>query len=159
MKITVPQIKQKKKSSEKIIALTAYDASFAKCLDQTGMVDILLIGDSLGMVIQGQKNTLSVTVDQMIYHTQSVSRVIQRAHLVADMPFLSYQVSHEKGIENAGRLFKEGGAESVKLEGGEEMAPLVKKLTRIGIPVMGHLGLTPQSIHQFGGYKIQGRGE
>lgn len=155
-KVTVPGLQQLKRDGIPITMLTAYDATFARLLDSTG-VDILLVGDSLGMVIQGRPNTLGVTVDQVIYHTQAVARGTQRAHVVADMPFMSYQASLEDGLHNAGRLVKEGGAEAVKLEGGRRHVDLVRRLSEVGIPVMGHIGLTPQSIHAMGGYKIQGR--
>jgi len=158
-KVTVPALRAMKRSGEKITALTAYDASFARLLDATGSVDVILVGDSLGMVIQGAENTLAVTVDEVIYHTRAVVRGTRRAHVVADLPFMSYQVSIEEGLRSAGRLIKEGGAESVKLEGGQRHADLVRRLTEIGIPVMGHIGLTPQSVHAMGGYRIQGRGE
>ena len=153
-KVTVPRL-MRMKGRQKIVALTAYDATFARLLDACD-VDVLLVGDSLGMVVQGQQNTLPVTVEEVIYHCRAVARGCQRAHLVADMPFMSYQVSVEQGLRNAGRLVKEGCAEAVKLEGGRH-ADLVHRLTEIGIPVMGHLGLTPQSIHAMGGYRVQAR--
>ena len=157
-KVTAPALRARKRKGARIVMLTAYDASFARLLDASG-VDILLVGDSLGMVIKGEENTLSVTVDEVIYHSRAVARGTRRAQVVADMPFLSYQVSVEEGIRNAGRLIKEGGAEAVKLEGGRRHADLVHRLTEIGVPVMGHLGLTPQSIHAMGGYRVQGRGD
>jgi 3-methyl-2-oxobutanoate hydroxymethyltransferase len=157
-KITVPGLQRRKDQGIPITMLTAYDATFARLLDSCG-VDILLVGDSLGMVIQGHDNTLSVTLDHVIYHTQAVARGAEHAHLVADMPFMTYQASIEEGLANAGRLIKEGRAEAVKLEGGERHADLVRRLTEVGIPVMGHIGLTPQSVHAMGGYKIQGRDE
>jgi 3-methyl-2-oxobutanoate hydroxymethyltransferase len=157
-KITVPALRAMKRAGERITALTAYDASFARLLDASG-VDVLLVGDSLGMVIQGGENTLAVTVEDVIYHTRAVVRGSRRAHVVADLPFMSYQVSLEEGLRSAGRLIKEGGAEAVKLEGGRRHADLVQRLTEIGIPVMGHIGLTPQSVHAMGGYRVQGRGE
>jgi 3-methyl-2-oxobutanoate hydroxymethyltransferase len=157
-KVTVPEIRKMKERGEKITALTAYDYSFARILDQAG-IDILLVGDSLGSVIQGQENTLSVTLDDMIYHTKAVARGRQRALLVADMPFLSFQVSAEEAKRNAGRFVQEAGAEAVKLEGGMRILKTVEALVQTGIPVMGHVGLTPQSIHQFGGYKVQGKEE
>ena len=155
-KVTVPSLQRMKRDGKPITMLTAYDATFARLLDQCG-VDVLLVGDSLGMVIQGQANTLSVTVDHVIYHTQAVVHGARNAHVVADMPFMSYQTSDEEGLRNAGRLIKEGGAEAIKLEGGQRHADLVRRLTEVGIPVMGHIGLTPQSIHTMGGYRIQGR--
>ena len=154
--VTVPAITARKKSEKKITALTAYDFSFAKLLDNTE-IDILLVGDSLGMVSQGHENTLSVTLEDVLYHTRSVKRGAHRALVVADMPFISYQVSLEQAVTNAGRLIQEGHAAAVKLEGGERMADRVNAITQAGIPVMGHVGLTPQSVHQFGCYKIQGK--
>ena len=142
----------------KIAVVTAYDVAFARLADRAG-VDVVLVGDSLGMVVQGLPNTLPVTLDEMIYHCRMVTRGVENAHVVADMPFLSYQASREDGVRSAGRLLKEGGAEAVKLEGGAEVAELVGHLVRIGIPVMGHVGMTPQSVHKFGGFKIQGRGD
>lgn len=155
-KVTVPSLLRMKRVGERITMLTAYDAIFARLLDQAG-VDILLVGDSLGMVVQGAENTLGVTLDDIIYHTRAVVRGTDHAHVVGDMPFMSYQASVEEGVRNAGRLIKEGGAESVKLEGGARQAELVSRCTEVGIPVMGHIGLTPQSIHTMGGYKVQGR--
>jgi len=157
-KITVPEIVKMKQRGEKITCLTAYDYSFARILDEAG-VDILLVGDSLGCVVQGRENTLPVTLDEMIYHTRAVVRGRKRALVVADMPFLSFQVSGEQAVQNAGRLLQEGRAEAVKLEGGVAVRETIAKITEVGIPVMGHVGLTPQSIHRFGGYKIQGRGK
>ena len=154
--VTVPAIAARKTSEKKITALTAYDFSFAKLLDNTA-IDILLVGDSLGMVSQGHENTLSVTLEDVLYHTRSVKRGANRALVVADMPFMSYQVSLEQAVTNAGRLIQEGHAAAVKLEGGERMADRVHAIVQAGIPVMGHVGLTPQSVHQFGGYKIQGK--
>ena len=154
--VTVPAIAARKTSEKKITALTAYDFSFAKLLDNTE-IDILLVGDSLGMVSQGHENTLSVTLEDVLYHTRSVKRGAHRALVVADMPFMSYQVSLEQAVTNAGRLIQEGHAAAVKLEGGKHMADRVHAITQAGIPVMGHVGLTPQSVHQFGGYKIQGK--
>jgi 3-methyl-2-oxobutanoate hydroxymethyltransferase len=155
-KITVPEIARMKQRGEKITCLTAYDYSFARILDDAG-VDILLVGDSLGCVVQGNANTLPVTLEEMIYHTRAVARGRKRALLVGDMPFLSYQVNAEEALRNAGRLLQEGGAEAVKLEGGVVMAATIAKLVQVGVPVMGHIGLTPQSVHSFGGYKIQGK--
>lgn len=147
-----------KERGQKIVALTSYDATFAKLLDTAG-IDVILVGDSLGMVIQGEETTLQVTLDDIIYHTRAVSRGIQRAHLVADMPFMSYQISPEQALESAGRLIKEGRAEAVKLEGGIERTNAIQKIVSAGIPVMGHIGLTPQSVHKFGGYRVQGKTE
>lgn len=155
-KVTVPEIKRMKEKGEKITSLTAYDYSFARILDAAG-IDILLVGDSLGSVIQGQESTLPVTLDDVIYHTRAVVRGRKRALVVADMPFLSFQISVEEAKRNAGRLLQEGGAEAVKLEGGVEMLETVEAIVEIGIPVMGHVGLTPQSLHRFGGYKVQGK--
>ncbi len=155
-KVTVPEIRKMKKSGQRITALTAYDYSFARILDQAG-IDILLVGDSLGSVIQGRENTLPVTMDEMIYHTKAVARGRQRALLVADMPFLSFQVDAQEAKRNAGRFVQEAGAEAVKLEGGMRILPTVEALVQMGIPVMGHVGLTPQSIHEFGGYRVQGK--
>ena len=155
-KVTVPHIVKQKLRGEKITCLTAYDYSFARILDAAG-VDILLVGDSVGCVFQGQPNTLPVTLDDMVYHTQAVVRGRKRALVVSDMPFLSYQISKEQAISNAGRLVQQGGAEAVKLEGGLAMQATIEAIVRVGIPVMGHVGLTPQSIHRFGGYKVQGK--
>jgi len=157
-KVTIQTLRKMKSEGRKVAMVTAYDASFARLVDQAG-VDVILVGDSLGMVIQGGGNTLPVTMEEMIYHCKSVVRGAEHAQVVGDMPFMSYQASVEDGIRNAGRLVKEGGAEAVKLEGGADYAELASRLVRIGIPVMGHIGLTPQSLHQMGGFKIQGRGE
>jgi len=157
-KVTAPSIARMKQRGRRITMLTAYDATFARLLDACD-VDILLVGDSLGMVIQGLQNTLPVTLEEVIYHSRAVARGASRAHLVADMPFMSYQDSPEQGLRSAGRLIKEGRAEAVKLEGGQRHADLVRRLTEVGIPVMGHIGLTPQSIHAMGGYKVQGKHE
>ncbi len=154
--VTVPDILERKISGKKITALTAYDYSFAKLLDATE-IDIILVGDSLGMVSLGHENTLAVTLEKMIDHTQAVKRGAIRALVVGDMPFMSYQVSVEQAVTNAGRLIQEGGASAIKLEGGTFMADRVQAIVHAGIPVMGHIGLTPQSVHQFGGYKVQGK--
>jgi len=155
-KVTVPGIIQMKTEREKITALTAYDHLMASLLDEAG-IDIILVGDSAGMVIAGFESTLPVTMEMMLYHVAAVRRGVKRALLVADMPFLSYQVSVEVAICNAGRFLQESGAEAVKLEGGEAVAETIQKLVGFGIPVMGHLGLTPQSINQFGGYGVVGK--
>jgi 3-methyl-2-oxobutanoate hydroxymethyltransferase len=155
-KITIHTLRKMKQAGEKIGVLTAYDAAFARIFDEAG-IEVLLVGDSLGMVIQGEKSTLPVTMDQMVYHCRAVSRVARRAHVVSDMPFMSYQASVEDAVKNAGRLVAEGGAESVKLEGGADFAETVERIVRAGIPVMGHVGLTPQSVHKMGGYVVQGR--
>jgi 3-methyl-2-oxobutanoate hydroxymethyltransferase len=157
-KVTVPSLRARKNTGPKIAMLTAYDATLARLLEMGG-ADILLVGDSLGMVVQGQPNTLAVTVDEMAYHCRAVARVVRRCHVVADLPFMSFQVSSEKALEAAGRLVKEGMAEAVKLEGGVEVAESVQRIVRAGIPVMAHVGLTPQSIHAFGGFRVQGKGE
>src|SRR6056297_1079805 len=144
-KIRINTLLEKKENKEKITALTAYDYTFAYLMDEAG-IDILLVGDSLGNVCAGHETTLPVTMDQMVYHTKSVKRGVKNSLLVADLPFLSYQISKDEAIYNAGRLVKDGGAEAVKLEGSEFNLPIVEHLTKIGIPVMGHLGLTPQSV-------------
>ncbi|MBF0291610.1 MAG: 3-methyl-2-oxobutanoate hydroxymethyltransferase [Nitrospinae bacterium] len=155
-KVTITRLKGMKAKGEKITALTAYDYVFARLADSAG-ADIVLVGDSLGMTFRGEENTLKVTVDDMAYHTRAVRRGLKRALLVTDMPFLSCHSGIEKTVENVGRLVSEG-AEAVKIEGGRDMAGTVEHLVRAGIPVMGHIGLTPQSIHQLGGFKIQGKG-
>ncbi|HXT99653.1 MAG TPA: 3-methyl-2-oxobutanoate hydroxymethyltransferase [Polyangia bacterium] len=155
-KVTTATIRARKAAGERTAVVTAYDVVFARLADEAG-IDVVLVGDSLGMVVQGERTTLSVTLDDIIYHTRMVSRGVRRAHLVADMPFMSYQASVEDGMRAAGRLLKEGRAEAVKLEGGVEVAELVRRLVAAGIPVMGHVGMTPQSVHQFGGFKLQGR--
>jgi 3-methyl-2-oxobutanoate hydroxymethyltransferase len=144
------------KGKEKIVCLTAYDYASAGLLDAAG-IHIALVGDSLAMTVLGYDSTLPVTIDQMLHHTVAVSRGVENALVVADMPFLSYQVSIEEGVENAGRFLKEAGADAVKIEGGAFRSPLVETLLANGIPVMGHIGLTPQSINAFGGYKVQGK--
>lgn len=154
-KVTAPAIRARKGTDAKIAMLTAYDATFARLLDEGG-ADILLVGDSLGMVVQGQSNTLPVTLEEVCYHTRAVARATRRAQVVADMPFMSYQVSREQALTSAGKLLKEGGAEAVKLEGGEGFAEQVRALVRAGIPVMGHVGLLPQSVHAMGGFRVQG---
>lgn len=147
-----------KAEGTKISVLTAYDATMATLLDRAGL-DVLLVGDSLGMVVLGYETTLPVTLDMMIHHTRAVSRAARRALVVADMPFLTYQVTAEEAVRNAGRLIQEGGAAAVKLEGGKAVVEVVKRLTDIGIPVMGHLGLTPQSVHALGGFRPQAQDE
>ena len=153
-KITVPALLKKKKQGEKFSMITAYDWTFARIVDRAG-IDVVLVGDSLAMVVQGHGTSLPVTMDQMVYHTGMVVRGIERALVVGDMPFLSYQPSVEEGIKNAGRFLKEAGAAAVKIEGGAVRAPLIEALCDAGIPVMGHLGLLPQSVHMMGGYKVQ----
>ena len=155
-KITVPHIVKMKQRGEKITCLTAYDYSFARILDEAG-VEMLLVGDSLGCVVQGRANTLAVTMDEMIYHTRLVTRGRKRALVIGDMPFMSYQVGKDDALRNAGRFFQEAGAEAIKLEGGVAVQESIRAIVDAGMPVMGHIGLTPQSVHQFGGYKIQGR--
>ncbi|HEX7409317.1 MAG TPA: 3-methyl-2-oxobutanoate hydroxymethyltransferase [Candidatus Binatia bacterium] len=155
-KVTVPDILRRKGGGDPIVALTAYDFPFGRIVDQAG-VDVILVGDSLGMVVQGMDTTLPVTMDEMVYHCRMVARARQRALLVADMPFLSYQVSVTEAVANAGRLIKEGAAEAVKLEGGLPLADAIRAIAGVDIPVMGHIGLTPQSVHRMGGHKVQGR--
>lgn len=155
-RVTIHTLRQMKERGEKIAMLTAYDATFARLLDEAG-ADLLLVGDSLGMVIQGHDTTLPVTLDEIAYHCRAVARGARRAHVVGDMPFMSYQASHEQGMISAGKLMKDGSCHSVKLEGGAVYAELVHRLVNAGIPVMGHIGLTPQSYHQLGGFKVQGR--
>lgn len=155
-KKTVPMIMERKHSSKKIVALTAYDYSFARLLDTTDL-DIILVGDSLAMVSLGHETTLPVTMDEMIIHVRSVNRGSHNALLIADMPFMSYQVSDEQAITNAGRFIQEAGAQAVKVEGGARMAGRIKALTDADIPVMGHIGLTPQSVNKLGGYRVQGK--
>jgi 3-methyl-2-oxobutanoate hydroxymethyltransferase len=154
--IRVPDLRAMKERGEKITVLTAYDATMARLLDRAG-IDVILVGDSLGMVVLGYDTTLPVTLDMMIHHTAAVRRGARRALVVADMPFMTYQLSAEEAIRNAGRLIQEGGAAAVKIEGGQHMAETARRLFDIGIPVMGHLGLTPQSVHKFGGFRQQAR--
>jgi 3-methyl-2-oxobutanoate hydroxymethyltransferase len=155
-KVTVPEIVKAKANGRPIVAITAYDFPFARIADEAG-IDFILVGDSLGMVVQGLDTTLPVTLDEMIYHTRMVARARRRALVVADMPFLTYQVSPAEAVANAGRLVKEGGAEAVKLEGGIAVAEAIARISAVDIPVVGHIGLTPQSVHRMGGHKVQGR--
>lgn len=155
--MTVPDFQKYKRDGKKLVVVTCYDALFAKIVEQAG-IEVLLVGDSVGVVVQGKPNTLSVTMDDMLYHTGMVAKAAQQSFVVGDMPFMSYQVSVEEAVRNAGR-FLQAGAAAVKLEGGEAVADQVHAITRLGIPVMGHLGMTPQSIHQYGGYKVQGKGK
>ncbi|WP_291323819.1 3-methyl-2-oxobutanoate hydroxymethyltransferase [Desulfonatronospira sp.] len=155
-KITVPDV-LKAKGQRKLTMLTAYESAMAGFVDQSG-IDMILVGDSLAMVVLGHKDTLSVTMDEMLHHTKAVTRVVGHSLVVADMPFMSYQVSVEEAVNNAGRMLKEGRAGAVKVEGGDSILPQIQGMVKAGIPVMGHLGLTPQSIAQLGGYKVQGRG-
>lgn len=154
-KITTLRLHEMKKIKEKIACLTAYDAITAKIFDEAG-IELILVGDSLGNVVQGLETTIPVTLDQVIYHTKAVVNGVKRAMIVADMPFMTFQISEADAFYNAGRLMKEGGAEAVKIEGGRTVAEKVRLMTESGIPVMGHLGLTPQSIHKFGSYRARG---
>jgi 3-methyl-2-oxobutanoate hydroxymethyltransferase len=156
-KITTAVLRQMKQKKEKIAALTCYDASMARLLNEQE-VDVILVGDSVGNVKLGYENTLPVTLEEMLHHTKAVKRGNSRALLAADMPFLTYEYDPEDAVRQVGRLIKEGGAEAVKVEGGENILPSIQALIKANIPVMGHLGLTPQSIHRLGGYKVQGRG-
>ena len=156
-KVTVRDLSEMKSRGEKIVVLTAYDFLFARIVDEAGC-DIVLVGDSLGQVVLGYDSTIPVTIDEMIHHARAVRRGVKRAMLVVDMPFMSFQVSAEETLRNAGRILKETGCEAVKLEGGDEQTcDCVRALVRAGIPVMGHIGLTPQSVHAVGGYRVQGR--
>jgi 3-methyl-2-oxobutanoate hydroxymethyltransferase len=155
-KTTVNDFLKMKADGKKIAMLTAYDFPFAQMLDEAG-IDAILVGDSLGVVVQGLENTLPVTMEEMIYHTRMVARASRNALIIGDMPFMSYQTSLEETIRNAGRFLKDGGAAAIKIEGGAEIADRIKALTRSDIPVMAHIGLTPQSIHRMGGYKVQGK--
>jgi len=154
-KMTVPKVRARK-GGEPLVMVTAYDATFARMLDEGG-ADLLLVGDSLGMVIQGNDDTLAVTVDDIIYHCRAVARGTRFAHIVGDMPFLSYNITPQEAVRNAGRLLAEGRAHSVKLEGGRAVVPVIERLVAAGIPVMAHVGLTPQSVHAMGGFRVQGR--
>ena len=158
MKNTTWTFRQAKAEGKKLTMLTAYDYTMAKLMDQSG-INGILIGDSLGMVVKGEPDTLSVTMEEMIYHTRAVKRGAGNALVVSDMPFMSYQVSVEQAVENAGRLVKEVGANAVKLEGGRIILPQIRAIVAAQIPVMGHLGLTPQSVNAFGGFKVQGKSE
>lgn len=157
-RVTTRRLLDMKKKGQKIVCLTAYDALIARILDDAG-VDVILVGDSLGNVVQGHDTTIPVTLDDIIYHTKAVIRGTKRSLVVADMPFMSYQVSPEEAFRNAGRLMKEAGAHAVKIEGGKRVVDAVGRMTEAGIPVMGHLGLTPQSINQFGSYRVRGTTE
>ena len=156
MRITISQIKAMKQKGEKIVMLTAYDYTTAKIVDEIG-VPLILVGDSLGMVILGYESTIPVTMEEMIHHTKAVVRGTKQTMVVGDMPFMTYHISVEQALQNATRFIQEAGAQSIKLEGGVTVADKVKRLVDCGIPVMGHIGLTPQSIHQFGGFKVQGK--
>lgn len=157
-KVTLRTLNERYQAGTPITMVTAYDATFARLFDEAG-VDTLLVGDSLGNVIQGQSTTIPVTLDDIIYHTRAVARGTRYAHIIADLPFGTYGASLQQGVDSAVRLMKEGHAESVKIEGGREHVELVQTLTRMGVPVVGHLGLTPQSYHMVGGYRVQGRDE
>ena len=154
--VRVPDLKAMKRSGEKITMLTAYDATMARLLDRAG-IDMLLVGDSLGMVVLGHDTTVPVTLDMMVHHCRAVVRGTKRALVVADLPFLTYQIDPAETMRNAGRLIQDGGAAAVKLEGGRRVSQVTERLTDAGVPVMGHLGLTPQSVHQFGGFRPQAR--
>lgn len=155
-RLRVTDLKRLKQNNQPIVVLTAYDFTSACIAEQSG-VDVILVGDSVGTVVQGRESTLPVTLDQMIYHTEMVSRACNKCLVVADMPFLTYQVSPDQALKNAGSLIQQGGAQAVKLEGGKDCIEVIKKLVSTGIPVMGHLGLTPQSFLTLGGYRVQGR--
>ncbi len=155
--MTILDVQQHKRERKKLVVITAYDALFAGIVEQAG-IRVILVGDSLGVVVQGKANTLSVTMEDMLYHTKLVAGAAPRALVISDMPFMSYQVSTEDAVRNAGRLIQAGAA-AVKLEGGAVMADRVKAMTSLGIPVVGHLGMTPQSVHALGGYKVQGKVE
>jgi 3-methyl-2-oxobutanoate hydroxymethyltransferase len=157
-RVTVPSLARRKLRGDKLTMLTAYDFTFAQIFDGAE-IDLLLVGDSLGNVIQGQDTTLPVTLDDIVYHTRAVARGVQRALVVADMPFGSYQISPEDAVRNAIRCIKDGGAQAVKLEGGVHVAETIARISAADIPVMGHVGLTPQSIHRMGGHRVQGRNE
>ena len=156
MRITINQIKEMKQKGEKITMLTAYDYTTAKIIDEVG-IPLILVGDSLGMVVLGYESTIPVTMEEMLHHTKAVVRGTKQAMVIGDMPFMTYHISVEDALYNAARFIQEGGAQAVKLEGGITVAEKVQRIVECGIPVMGHIGLTPQSIHQFGGFKVQGR--
>lgn len=156
MGITIQDIQKKKREGKRITMLTAYDFPSAQIVDEAG-IDIVLVGDSLGVVVQGKENTLPVTMDEMIYHTRMVSRGVKNSLVIGDMPFMSYQAGIDDAVKNAGRFLKDGGAAAVKLEGGSSVADVISAISRAGIPVMGHIGLTPQSFHSMGGFKVQGK--
>ena len=155
--MTIPEFQRFKKQGKKLTVVTAYDALFTRIVEQAGL-DVILVGDSLGMVVQGKPNTLSVTMEDMLYHTRLVAQAAQRALVIGDMPFMSYQASVEDAVRNAGR-FLQAGAIAVKLEGGAPVIDRVEAMTRFGIPVMGHLGMTPQSVNQSGGYSVKGKAQ
>jgi len=157
-KVTTATLIDMKARGEKIVALTAYDFLLAELLDEVG-IDLILVGDSLGTVFAGYESTVPVTMDQMLYHTRIVAQHAHRPLVVGDMPFMSYQASAEQAVVNAGRFLQDAGAQAVKLEGGEEVAEVIRRITNAGIPVVGHLGVTPQSVHQLGGYGVRGRSD
>src|SRR5204862_1671501 len=157
-RIRVPDFRKMKRRAQKITMLTAYDATMARLFDRAG-VDALLVGDSLGMVVLGHETTLPVTLEAMIHHTSAVSRGVERALVIADMPFMTYQVTVAEAVRNAGRLLQEGGAAAIKVEGGRPVVDVVRRLVDVGIPVMGHVGLLPQSVNQLGGYRKRGTDE
>jgi 3-methyl-2-oxobutanoate hydroxymethyltransferase len=156
MRLTIRDVQKMKTDGEKIVMMTAYDASSARLSEQAD-IPLLLVGDTLGMVVQGHSSTVPVTLDQMIYHCSIVTRVTQRPLIVGDLPFMTYSISPEQAMHSAARLMQEGGVGCVKLEGGEAVAPIIKRLVTAGIPVMAHIGLTPQSVNQFGGFRVQGK--
>ena len=156
MRININQIKEMKQKGEKITMLTAYDYATAKIVDESG-IPLILVGDSLGMVVLGYESTIPVTMEEMLHHTKAVVRGTKQAMVIGDMPFMTYHISVEDALYNAGRFIQEGGAQAVKLEGGVTVAEKVRRIVECGIPVMGHIGLTPQSIHQLGGYKVRGK--
>ena len=156
MRVTILDLKDMKRRGEKIAMVTAYDYTSAKILEEAG-IPIMLVGDSLGQVVLGYDSTVPVTVDEIVHHVKPVIRGTKTAHIVGDMPFLSYQVDASEALRNAGRILKEGGAQSVKLEGGQRVGETVRRMVQSGIPVMGHIGLTPQSVNQLGGYRVQGK--
>src|SRR4249919_1665576 len=153
--MTIPEFQRYKHDKKKLIVVTAYDALFTRIVEQAG-IEAILVGDSLGVVVQGKANTLSVTMEDMLYHTKLVAGAAQKSLVIGDMPFMSYQASKEDALRNAGR-FLQAGAHAVKLEGGRAMAERIQAMTEVGIPVFGHLGMTPQSVNQYGGYKVQGK--
>lgn len=155
-KTPIPEFREKKIKGEKVTMITVYDYPFAKLVDQSN-AELILVGDSLGMVIQGKDHTTPVTLEEIVYHVKAVKRGATNTVIVGDMPFMSYQVNPEQALESAGRIIKEGGADCVKMEGGEHFAPYVHKIVKTGIPVIGHIGLTPQSFSSLGGFKVQGR--
>jgi len=155
-KMTAKKIIEKKNNGEKIVTITSYDYSFAKIVDECG-IDLILVGDSLSMVILGYKNTLAVTMEEMIHHTKAVSRGVSNAMIVGDMPFLSYKINIQEAVRNAGRFIQEGGAEAVKVEGGTKICPTIEAIIDADIQVMGHIGLTPQAVYEFGGFLVQGK--